>query len=113
MLVAVTMLHSDDEPRMEFYEIEALDSSRHVDQCILRAVSQRFPVCCVNAADWEEQPDKYPDESYLQPSRAAKRSAADVVPGGLAWAMIMMVQYDVDPDEDYFGGREDIDDSYS
>lgn len=105
MLIAVTVLNSDDEPRLEFYEGRALDESRHIDRQILETVAQRATYCGINASMWESNPARYPDESYLRPSQEAKRPRSTV--DDIHWAIILQIQFDVDPEEDDFIGGDD------
>lgn len=62
MKVAVTVQHHDHEPYIEYVDTEKLDKGNYVDMELLKAIKAKEEYCVIDASNWEDHPDKFPDD---------------------------------------------------
>jgi hypothetical protein len=61
MIVAVATQFHDHERRFEYVDTDKLDPDNYVDSELLKAI-QANKDCWIDASDWEDHPDKFPDD---------------------------------------------------
>ena len=62
MIVAVGMKHHDHERHIVYVDTEKLDPNDYVDQEFLKEAKAKKEWCFIDAANWEDFPDKFPDD---------------------------------------------------
>jgi len=60
MIVAVTTLFHDYEPRLAYVDTEALDPNDYIDGIFLQSLQEGKDWISLDASNWEEEPDKFP-----------------------------------------------------
>ena len=62
MIVAVTVNFHDHQPRIQYVDTEKLNPSDYVDSEFLKAIKDGADYCVIDASNWEDHPDKFPDD---------------------------------------------------
>jgi len=88
MIIAVTEIIHDYEPKIAFYDTDLFDMSRHVEEKVMEAINKGKTWVSLQLFDWHQNPNKFPDESYLNLDQAAKLKD---VPESLNRAIILFI----------------------
>lgn len=63
MIVAVTMCFGDAEPNIQYVDTNKLDHDCFVDREILRSVEADEEYLWIEAGDWEDRPEDFPNDN--------------------------------------------------
>lgn len=62
MIVAVTVNFHDHQPYIQYVDTEKLNPNDYVDGEFLKAIKNDVDYCVIDASNWEDEPNKFPDD---------------------------------------------------
>lgn len=89
MKVAVTVKHHDHEPHIEYVDTNKLNKDDYVDMELLKAINAEEEHCWIDASDWEDYPEKFPDDDIGISAKANIKR-----PKKIDYAIMLTIDFD-------------------
>lgn len=89
MLVAATVYFHDHEPHVEYVDTDKLDENNYVDTELLKAVEAGETNLFIDASNWEDHPDKFPNDNIGISNQANIKK-----PSNIDAAIIVNIDFD-------------------